>query len=601
LAIFARPNWRAAAYVRVGFALTTLGGLFAGFHGLMKAHGDQAPLGDLAYWDLQLFTLDSYGVQGVPLNLELQVARFLVPMATVYALAELAAHIFAGRIRSGYVRRRWSGHVIVCGKSAQATLLSERLLAAGERVVRVTDAELARPVRGHFKLPGDPQSPTTLRAAAAARAKAVYAFSDDTAVNLGIAMAAQAAPRQAGTPVTTYVWVADPELCHALRARRLGLERMDGARADFISPAELAAKVLAAERTQIRLRHVMVVGLGAFGRSLLLELTRQQRLLPGSEPAHLTVVDTQASRTLRTMVAGHPFLAYWTITPIDMASDRFDLAAWVEGMPADDLPDQTYFCNPDPVTALRNALTAVPLWHGWPHSLVVCLDHSLTYSELFHTGAAALLDELGGVLKIFGVTEAACRSDLGGSDMVELLARSIHERFVASQRDSGRTGPTLVPWQELAETYRRSNQAQAAHIGVKLRTLGLLTAPNSAGYGPFVFTDDQVEELARLEHQRWCAERRQAGWQYGPIRDEASRTHPSMKDWSLLSELERQKDRDFVLALPDLLADVGLRLVPASGRPATATHPINGDSVPNPYDDPLRNRPQVRAGRRRHA
>jgi hypothetical protein len=325
----------------------------------------------------------------------------------------------------------------------------------------------------------------------------------------------------------------------------------------------------------------MIVGLGAFGRSLLLELTRQQRLLPGSEPAHLTVVDACASRTLRTMVASHPLLGYWTISTIDAASDTFDMAAWMGRLPADDPPEQTYFCNPDPVTALRNALTAVPLWRGWPNSLVVCLDHSLTYRELFHTGAAALLDELGGVLKIFGVTEAACRSDLDGSDMVEQLARSIHERYVASQRRAGQTGPTLVPWPELAETYRRSNQAQAAHIGVKLRTLGLLTAPNSAACGPFSFTDAQVEELARLEHQRWCAERRRAGWRYSLDRDEAARTHPSMIDWSLLSERERQKDRDFVLALPDLLADVGLRLVPAAGRPAAQT-PDTGDPAQTP-------------------
>jgi voltage-gated potassium channel Kch len=446
--------------------------------------------------------------------------------------------------------------------------VTERLLAAGERVVSVSDTEQARPARGHFKLLGDPQSPATLRAAAVGRAKTVYAFSDDTAVNLGIAMAAQAVPRRDRTPVTSYVWVADPELCHALRARRLGLERIDGARADFISPAELAAKVLAAEQAATRLRHVMIVGLGAFGRSLLLELTRQQRLLPGSGAVHLTVVDAQASRTLSTMLASHPLLAYWTVRTVDIAADTFDLAAWLGRMPADDLPDQTYLCNPNSVTALRNALTGVPLWHGWPNSLVVCLDHSLTYSELFHTGGAALLDELGGVLKIFGVIDAACRSDFGGCDVVEQLARSIHERYVASQRSSGRTGPALVPWHELAETYRRSNQAQAAHIGVKLRALGLLAAPNSTAYRPFSFTDKQVEELARLEHQRWCTERRQAGWRYGPVRDESARTHPSMIDWSLLGEPERQKDRDFVLALPDLLADVGLRLVPAVVRPA---------------------------------
>ncbi|HEX6471371.1 MAG TPA: RyR domain-containing protein [Streptosporangiaceae bacterium] len=547
--------------------MTTLGGLLSGFYGLMTAHHFRASLSDLTYWDLQFFTLGSDGLDGVRLNPELQVARLLVPMAAVYAVAEFAAHIFAGRIRGWQVRQRWNGHVIVCGESAQATLLTERLLAGGTKVVAVTGAEQARPARGHFRLPGDPQSPATLRAAGVARAKTVYAFSDDTAVNLGIAMAAQAAPRPNGTPATSYVWVADPELCHALRARRLGLERID-ARADFISPAELAAKVLAAERTAIRLRHVMIVGLGGFGRSLLLELTRQQRLLPGSGPAYLTVVDARASLKLRALVASHPFLAYWTVRPVDATSDTFNLAGWAGRLLARDLPDQTYLCNPDPVTALRNALTAVPLWHGPPRSLVVCLDRSLTYRELFHTGAAALLDELGGVLQIFGVTEAACRSDFDGNSMVDQLARSIHERYVASQRRLGRSRPSLVPWHELPETYRRSSQAQAAHIGTKLRTLGLLTAPYSTAYHPFSFTRDQVEELACLEHQRWCDERRQAGWRYGSDHDEVSRTHPSLVDWDVLSDTERQKDRDFVRTLPDLLADLGLRLVASDGRRA---------------------------------
>jgi hypothetical protein len=34
-----------------------------------------------------------------------------------------------------------------------------------------------------------------------------------------------------------------------------------------------------------------------------------------------------------------------------------------------------------------------------------------------------------------------------------------------------------------------------------------------------------------------------------------------MVPWSVLTDEDRRKDREFVLALPDLLADVGLRIV----------------------------------------
>jgi len=559
--------------IRVGFLLTTICGLMLGFTGFMQAHRFRAPLSDLAYWDLQLFTLDSDGLQDIPLNTELQIARFLVPLATFYAIAELAVHLFAGRARAWQVRRRWSGHAIVCGEGMQAELLAERLLASGEKVVAIQRVEQVRRSRRYFQLEADPQSPSTLRAASVERAKTVYALSDDTSVNLSTAMAAQTTPRRDGAFATSYVWVADPELCHALRARRLGLERAINSRVDFICPAELAARALAAERATTPLRHVLIVGFNAFSRSLLVELTRLQRLLPGAGTASLTVVDSDASQTMRKLRISYPFLARWTVRAIDTASGKFDVSTWAERLPADSLPDQTYLCGPEPATALRGALTAVPLWHGRPRSLVVCLDHSLNYGEFFHPDAEPLLDGLGGVLQIFGITEAACRSEFDGTDMIELLARSLHERYVAAQNQNGRRGPALVHWRELPARYRRSNQEQAAHIGEKLRAIGLLAAPVSGASGTFSFTREQIEELARMEHRRWWAERRSVGWHYGEERDENELTHPSMIEWEELSENEREKDREFVRALPDLLADAGLRLVPPSERHSPQTVP----------------------------
>ena len=55
-------------------------------------------------------------------------------------------------------------------------------------------------------------------------------------------------------------------------------------------------------------------------------------------------------------------------------------------------------------------------------------------------------------------------------------------------------------------------------------------------------------------------ERRADGWTLG-ARDDKARTHPSLVPWDELPESEKEKDRDVVRAIPDLLAAAGLTIV----------------------------------------
>jgi len=520
---------------------------------------------DIVYWDLQFFTLDSDSLQGAAsISWKLQVARFVIPMATFYAIAEAARHIFSGQWRRRSIRKL-QGHVLVCGGGMAASLLTQRLLAFGETVVSIGSGLDGHPERRHFQLAGDPQSPETLKAAAVGRAKTVYAFAEDTAANLGTALTAEAVHRPRGGQFTSYVHVEEPELCQALRARRLVMASEPGARVDFVNSSELAARVLVEGRVPGQaIGHLLIVGLGPFGRSLLLELTRQQRVLTYGRRAKLTVVDDRSASIMDDLVARYPFLNHWERTTIECSPAEFHLAGWSSQLAEGQEPDQTYLCGADPVSALRGALTAVRLWRGRPQSLVVCLENSLTYGDVFHTEAEALLDGLGGVLHIFGVLEAACGSEFDGQEMIEQLARSIHETYQASVRGAASAtagSEVMVPWHVLPETYRRSSRAQAAHVGFKLREIGCMTAPTESGTHHFAFADEEVEHLARLEHQRWLDERRASNWRYGRVRNDLARTSPSMVPWAELTEEDKAKDREFVLALPDLLADVGLRIV----------------------------------------
>ncbi len=85
----------------------------------------------------------------------------------------------------------------------------------------------------------------------------------------------------------------------------------------------------------------------------------------------------------------------------------------------------------------------------------------------------------------------------------------------------------------------------------------------------FKLTLAEVERLAEMEHERWCAERTREGWRYGPPSpsDKARKTHPDLVAWAALPEGERAKNRVAVRELPRFLARAGFqidRLAPAA-------------------------------------
>lgn len=122
----------------------------------------------------------------------------------------------------------------------------------------------------------------------------------------------------------------------------------------------------------------------------------------------------------------------------------------------------------------------------------------------------------------------------------------------------GAAGGTPVPWDELPENVRHANRAAADHIAVKLAAIGCRIVAGSGK--PFAFIDAEIDGLARIEHRRWCAERLLRGWRTGS-RDSDRRLHPDLKPFEELDEDARQKDRDAVRAISEVLALAVLSIV----------------------------------------
>ena len=75
----------------------------------------------------------------------------------------------------------------------------------------------------------------------------------------------------------------------------------------------------------------------------------------------------------------------------------------------------------------------------------------------------------------------------------------------------------------------------------------------------FAFDDDEVQLLARLEHERWLEERTAQGFEFGPVRGD--RMRPDLVPWEQLSEEARLRNMQSVRRIPGLLTGVGFQVL----------------------------------------
>jgi hypothetical protein len=152
--------------------------------------------------------------------------------------------------------------------------------------------------------------------------------------------------------------------------------------------------------------------------------------------------------------------------------------------------------------------------------------------------------------------------DVVFNDAIETIARENHNRqYRETLKKMGKSSPNDAPWEELAEEIRESNRGQARHIPEKLKAIGCGLWPGKQGeISLIIFDDNEIEILARLEHERWMKEKKEAGWSFGKPRDDSKKYHPDLTGWDNLTEEEKRKDRDAVREIPQRLADVGFEI-----------------------------------------
>ncbi|WP_131744911.1 NAD-binding protein [Frankia sp. Cppng1_Ct_nod] len=534
---------------------------------------------DIVYFDAQLFLLGSEPLQnGGPFPLPLEVARFLAPVATAYGVAASVWDTLADRHRRRAARRA-RGHAIIIGDDPFAVTLAHNLRSAGTPTVLVTADRDADRTAG-LVVVGDVRDPAVLRAAGLPQAATVYACLADSAANAAVVAAvatltgqAQTAPTDAHDhpePLVCYARIADSELALALKARRVGLSTASEFRLDFFTPEEIAARKLAARILEPHLGShdgvpsVAIVGLGPFGRALVVELARLWRVRSGGPPLPLLLVEMDASSQLTDLRRRYRLIDEKCVPRArDESSATVDLGTIPNGFEPAAAPGARHLvlCDQSEETGLRRALNTTRSAADVGQTVTVCLGQRTALGDLLHP---RLLDPGPGQVRIFAIVNEAAEPDELRNDTLTVLARAIHGQYLIAEQEKGTaigSSESMELWDGLPEDLRTANYRQATGIGAKLNEINAVVVPMTYPTTGFTFHPDEIDLLARIEHERWCAERRSQGWTFAPIRDNARKRHNLLVNWTELPSEHRAKDTATIRNLPDLLADHGLQIL----------------------------------------
>ena len=533
---------------------------------------------DLLYRSVQLIALESGDMEGfIPWPLE--IARFLMPALAAYAAIQAILSIFSQQWQLFRVRF-FKNHVVVCGLGERGLRLVREFSSDGYRIVVIEEnkenpqIDLCRKI-GAVILTGDATNRDLLFRAKVQTAKYLVAVCPDDGTNAEIALKARDIVRERkGHDLTVFVHIVDLELCNLLKGWELAAEA-PSFRLEFFNVFERGAHLMLRSfapdqmntEAQAGRPRMLIVGLGKMGRSLLVQAARDWFMNRDKSPSKLeiTVIDKVAKSKMELLRIQYPRLddvCVFNVLQMDANAPDFERGDFLFDKSGNCRVDVIYICFDDDVHVLVSALTLFRRVKKYRVPVVARMNQD--------AGLATLINEERDSLDLariftFGLLDRTCNLEalLGGTH--EIIARAIHEDYVRHQREARQTtilNPSLVEWDDLPEDLKESNRHQAAHIETKMKAIGCGIRPmTNWEAASFTFKPEEIEQLAKLEHERWCAERRRQGWSYTPgPKDIHKNISPHLISWDELPEEIREHDRNMVRGLPSFLAQAGFHI-----------------------------------------
>jgi hypothetical protein len=543
---------------------------------------------DRLYSTIELFSFSFSSRPDTTLPVTLEVARFLAPLTVAYAGFRAIAAVFVQQWTEFRVQVLFRDHVVICGLGRTGLRFAITFRERGMKVVAVEPNPSATAIeecrrRGIPVISGDATDPLIVTKAGSLRARYLIAVCGDDGANGDVALSVQAESSLRRRPLDCFVHISDDRLCALLEEAALLGAANELTHIEYFNVYRIGPRALLnAHGLHVASEdppHVVVIGGGNFGLSLVVEAARRWHSEPGQTgPMQITLLAPDADAQVKEIHARYPALAK-SCRLVASAGDLSDpncppLELSVEpGWPTGSTV--AFVCLEDDAAGLRAAIRARRSLERHVPVVVCTTNRASSVTELLSESGSNLLPNVWS----FEVLEQVCTPEILLNGTSETIAQAFHASYVENElrRGGDPTGASMRPWEDLAETFRRSNRDLAFDIGSKLRQINCVIEPMIDWDTPlFSFSHKDLELLAELEHDRWSADRTRDGWTYGPVRDNEKKRHPDLVAWDQLSDDIRDKDREAVRLIPRLLATyAGFSIVARPpDDPSVSTSPV---------------------------
>lgn len=555
-------------------AVAAIGVFVLGTIGFMQTSPDDS-LADAAYKSLQLFTVNSGAVPHRSLALE--VARYLAPLVIAAGLLSFIRRLWFRHVMAFFIRGLYHRHIVVCGLGKKGSAIVSSALARNEQIVAIEkNKRLARVARwrksGVIVLEGDATDEDVLRTADLCGARLLFAVTGEDATNVRVIRKAsslcsggRARRPLLGVAHISTSWMRDLEAGQSFPEgfAAITFDAKDRAARTLIKRLQIFEGQIAAEADA---PHVLVIGRTDLVRRLTLnaiydwwESWGKKPAVQSRRPLRLTIIHPNASQEvacIRMESLADPACYELATCADDRAMEKREIerltaAAHASGQP---VTHAVVCCEADPhLCELAWSLVEGASRPAFRIHAVVAKRSLLDRFQRFVEARA-----LSPSLVVHPLMEPAL-------DYQELaydyIARMIHQEYLEQEKAAGRTretNPSLVPWEGLPEALRESSRRNWLDMENKLRHIGCRIRPLVPGEKTrFAFRPEEVEDLAKREHDRWMQERIKGGWRFGELKDTERKVSPCLLPWERLDEATREKDRYLVRMIPDILLRCG--------------------------------------------
>ena len=543
-----------------------------------------------AYEVLTLFFFEGEWTADLDLPWQLEVARFLAPLASVAGILVLATQGAWITLLNSFIRVR-TDHVVVAGLGSRAWQFVQSCHGHHRLVIVEKDPEnpfIARArALGMNVLVGDILSTGMFEAANLATARHLVAFTGQDGVNVELAIKARTYVQEKGDrQLLVHMHIENTRVGERLENYPKFFADIHAAQVNFFSIYHLNARILFRQYPPDNFAHYFAqdqvhIALYHFGRQaehILLEAARVCHFANGRK-VRFTVFDDDADAKARRFQADYPAVngmcdISFVTAPVAAthSADVIDTASFPS------VSEHVICLSTDAdclefALSLRNRLLQLENANA---PILVRMQRSSGLAQLLESNVGE--PEIPDGLYPFGMLDEVLHYENVLADGLDTLARAFHEDYLSErlkqlEGEEKRLYATAREWNSIPEPERGSNRQAADHLETKLRAIGcaLTDAPNPS----FAFTDEEALLLAQMEQNRWSAEKLIGGWRWAEKRSDSARLNPFIGTFENLPPEEQQRNIEAIHNLPNPLAEQLGRGIAREVRIGVTGHRLN--------------------------